>query len=207
MKTELPSEVLISRGARGFSLVEVTVAIGIFAFVIVGVLGLLPTATKLRADSAMETRAVMIAQQLFSYVESSGGSQSAGPGAGVTFSVNPVALRDGPALARNNTRTNINLLSPGGVVLGYQNRSSMPYYLFPTAAAWTNMPASVPGGKTTTDENEITIIARAWATNVPGDCSTNRVVVEVRSPASAPLTNNAGQINPSVRVLRFVKFF
>jgi type II secretory pathway pseudopilin PulG len=190
-------------------LVEVTVAVGLFAFVIVGILGLLPTATKLRSDSALETRAVMIAQQLYSFVESSGASQAAGPAAGVTFAVNPVALRDGPGLAANNTHTNINLLTPGGVVLGYQNRSSMPYYLFPAnqAAAWTNMPASVPGASTTTAENEITTLARVWATNVPGDCTPYRVIVEVRSPASVPLTNSTGQTNPLVRVVRFVRFF
>ena len=45
----------------GFSLVEVTIAIGIFAFVIVGILGLLPAGMRLRADSAADTRAVLIA--------------------------------------------------------------------------------------------------------------------------------------------------
>ena len=51
--------------SAGFSLVEVTVAIGIFAFVVVGVLGLLPTALRMRAESAQETRAVMIATGAF----------------------------------------------------------------------------------------------------------------------------------------------
>ncbi len=55
----------------GFSLVEVTVAIGIFAFVIVGILGLFPVALKQRSDSANETRAALVAKQVFESIESS----------------------------------------------------------------------------------------------------------------------------------------
>lgn len=55
----------------GFSLVEVTVAIAIFAFVIVGILGLFPVALKQSSDSALETRAAMVAKQLFESIDSS----------------------------------------------------------------------------------------------------------------------------------------
>jgi type II secretory pathway pseudopilin PulG len=207
--------VIQNRAARpsptaAFSLVEVTVAIGIFAFVMVAILGLFPTATKMRADSALETRAVMIAQQLFSYVEASGSAAASPDFSEVTFSVTDVAMRDGPALQPRNTRTNIDLLSnPGGVVIGYQNRSSMPYYFFGTtnAGAWTNMPSNVEGAETSTTENEITTLARLTAsTNTGSFCHQYRVMVEVRSPASAPLVLG-GQTNNSLRVVRFVKFF
>jgi type II secretory pathway pseudopilin PulG len=193
-----------------FSLVEVTIAIGIFAFVMVAILGLFPTATKMRADGALETRAVMIAQQLFSYVESAGSAAPIPGYAPIVFSVTNVALRDGPSLRPTNTRAEINLTNPGGVVVGYQNRSSMPYYFFGTnnPGAWTNMPANVEGAATTTAENEITILARVWATtNTGSDCHPYRVTVEVRSPASAPLTNSSGQTNPSLHVVQFVRFF
>lgn len=195
---------------EAFSLVEVTIAIGIFAFVMVGILGLFPTATKMRADSAVETRAVLIAQQLFSYVESAG-SGGAAPGfAPISFSVTNVAMRDGPALEPKNTRTNINLTNAGGIVVGYQNRSSMPYYFFGTTnpAAWTNMPGTVQGATTSTDDNEITTLARITAsTNTGSACHQYRVTVEVRSPANVPLTNSAGQTNPSLRIVKFVRFF
>jgi len=194
----------------GFSLVEVTVAIGLFAFVMVGILGLFPTANKMRADSALETRAVMIAQQLFSYVESADVTNSSGV---PRFSPTRVAVRDGPGFEVKNTRTNINLLSPGGVVLGYQNRSSMPYYFFGTtnAEAWTNMPSAVEGSATTTADNEITTLARVFAEPTSGTCHQYRVTVEVRSPAIAPLLINdgtpEGRTNPAVSIVRLVKFF
>ena len=54
-----------------FSLVEVTIAIGIFAFVIVGIMGLFPAALKQRSDAALETRAVMAAQQVFAGINGS----------------------------------------------------------------------------------------------------------------------------------------
>jgi type II secretory pathway pseudopilin PulG len=195
---------------NGFSLVEVTIAIGLFAFVMVGILGLFPTATKMRADSALETRAVMIAQQLFSYVESADVTNLSGS---PQFSVTKVAVRDGPAFDVKNTRTNLNLLNPGGVVLGYQNRSSMPYYFFGTtnAAAWTNMPSAVDGSTTTTADNEITTLARVFAEPTVGGCHRYRVTVEVRSPAIAPLLINdgtpGGRTNPGVSIVRLVKFF
>ena len=54
----------------GFSLVEVTIAIGIFAFVIVAILGLFPVALKQRSDSALETRGMLVAQQMLENIAS-----------------------------------------------------------------------------------------------------------------------------------------
>ena len=206
MQTDLPTNVVPARAADGFSLVEVTIAIGLFAFVMVGILGLFPTATRMRADSALETRAVMIAQQLYSYVEVSGVEEEY-PSFAVTFSVTNVALRDGPGLDEKNTRDGIDILKPGGVVLGYFNRSSMPYYFFDKPDAWTNMPPKVPDAEATTLQNEITTLARIFAEEIPSGCHKYRVVVEVRSPASAPLLTPAGTTNPAVRMARFVKHF
>lgn len=62
---------LVRGACAGFSLVEVTIAIGIFAFVIVGIMGLFPAALRQRGDAALETRAVMAAQQVFESVRSS----------------------------------------------------------------------------------------------------------------------------------------
>ena len=192
----------------GFSLVEVTIAIGLFAFVMVGILGLFPTATRMRADSALETRAVMIAQQLYSYVEVSE-IDARYPSLSPSFSVTNVALRDGPGLEEKNTRAGINILGNGGVVLGYFNRSSMPYYFFgkDSAADWTNMRTKVEEAEATTLQNEITTLARIYAEPVTSGCHKYRVVVEVRSPASAPLLTPAGTTNPAVRIARFVKHF
>jgi type II secretory pathway pseudopilin PulG len=151
----------------GFSLVEVTVAIGIFAFVVVGVLGLLPTAMKLRAESAQETRAVMIAQEMFSSVYSSS-------------SITNVILRDGPGLGSgNNQRLD---LTKQMFVLGYPVQTAVPYWLFRNnaASAWSNMPTEAA-------VNNIETMAKLSATNVPDVPGLYQVTVEVRSPASIPL--------------------
>ena len=54
------------RGASGgFSLVEIAVAVGLFAFGVVGVIGLFPAALAQRADAARDTRARIIAEDVF----------------------------------------------------------------------------------------------------------------------------------------------
>ncbi len=162
------------RGTAAFSLVEVTVAIGIFAFVAVGILGLLPAAMRLRAEAAQETRAVMIAQELFSAVMSSS-------------SLTNVIIRDGPALQpRNNTP--INLLNDT-VVVGYPTQTTVPYGLFASDRGYNPQTVwdtgALPGWAA---DNAISTLARLSATNVGANLYA--VTVEVRSPASLPSTNS-----------------
>ncbi len=56
---------------RGFSLVEIMIALGIFSFAAVAILGLLPLALHLARESQNETRAAHIANQIFSDLRSS----------------------------------------------------------------------------------------------------------------------------------------
>lgn len=160
----------------GFSLVEVTVAIGIFAFVIVGIIGLFPTALKIRAESALETRSSMIAQQLFSQVRSS-------------TSISNVVVRDGPALGSGNTKTT-NLLT-SIFVLGYQSGTTMPYWYFPSpGASWTNTGGADSDVRNAAASiNNINTLARLSATAVPGTKNLYQVNVDIRSPATLPLAN------------------
>jgi len=155
--------------AGGFSLVEVTVAIAIFAFVVVGILGLLPTAMKMRAESAQETRAVLIAQELLASVQ-------AAP------SLREVTLRDGPGLRPNNNQT-LDLTSQS-FVIGYPVQTTVPYWLFRTGAdaAWENMPREAAA-------NDIETMARLRTEPVAGVPDIRKVIVEVRSPASIPAAN------------------
>lgn len=178
-----------SGAAGAFSLVEVTIAIGIFAFVMVGIIGLFPTALKQRSQGAVETRSAMIAEQLFASVRT-----SLQPGAVITNpSLTNVILRDGPALVSDNSR-NVNLLDQNKpIVVGYQATTSMPYYLFEQSGskAWRDgIDETVtwePGRAYPPTANEINTLARIWATNIsPG---LFRVNVEVRSPAIAPLSS------------------
>jgi type II secretory pathway pseudopilin PulG len=55
----------------GFSLVEIAVAVGLFAFGVVGVIGLFPAAIAQRADASRDTRARLIAEQVFSALRGS----------------------------------------------------------------------------------------------------------------------------------------
>jgi prepilin-type N-terminal cleavage/methylation domain-containing protein len=160
----------------GFSLIEVTVAIGIFAFVAVGILGLLPAALKQRADSSRETRAVLIAEELFATLQAAN-------------SITNVVFRDGPKLEETNSQK-VNLLSADGVVVGYPPQTSVPFYLWggdrarDTAGAWVRgvlPPDALP--------NNIEALAKMSAAAVTNSPGLYRVTVEVRAPANVPLTN------------------
>lgn len=164
-----------SRPAGAFSLVEVTIAIGIFAFVIVGVMGLLPAGMRMRADAAADTRGVLISEELFAAVR-------AAP------SLGSVVVRDGPAmLARNNQTISI---TNNVVVVGYPSQTTVPYFLWggdrgagTPDSAWVQ--GQMPAGAVV---NAIDTLARLSATNLGGGLY--RVNVEVRAPASIPLANS-----------------
>jgi Tfp pilus assembly protein PilV len=60
-----------------FSLIEVVIALGIIAFAIVAIVGMLPVALKSSQDSMRETDATLIAQRIFSELKTgSGGNRS-----------------------------------------------------------------------------------------------------------------------------------
>jgi type II secretory pathway pseudopilin PulG len=175
-----------ARGAGGFSLVEVTVAIGIFAFVAVGILGLLPAALKQRADSSREVRAVMIAEELFTALQASP-------------SISNVIVRDGPGLKAGNN-ISINLSGGSNVVVGYPAQTSVPWFLWERRRnvgdpddAWLKgqlHPGAVANG--------IDTLARISATNIPGSPGLYQVWVEVRSPANVPLLTGTRTNTPPV---------
>jgi type II secretory pathway pseudopilin PulG len=164
--------------AAGFSLVEVTVAIGIFAFVVVGVLGLLPTALKMRAESAQETRAVLIATELFSSLQASGGAS-----AGI--------LRDGPGLtADENVSPPVDLRNET-VMLGYPPQTTVPYFLWHSSRGMN--PRQVwETGELRADAvaNDIQTLALLSGEAVPGNPNLVRVTCQVRTPANMALANS-----------------
>jgi type II secretory pathway pseudopilin PulG len=164
------------RGAGGFSLVEVTVAIGIFAFVAVGVLGLLPTALKQREASALEARAVLIANELFSGVRAA------------PSPTNVSQLRDGPGHSDKGNFFPPEDLTQGPTVLGYPASSSVPLF---AAAQNSHTSADADAlwkGTSFPDEARANNIS-SWAKLEGERISPNlyRLTVEVRTPASAPL--------------------
>lgn len=60
------------RSERGFSLVEVTLALGIIAFALVGIMAMFPVAINSARESQQETRATFIAQALFADLQTGG---------------------------------------------------------------------------------------------------------------------------------------
>jgi len=154
----------------------VTIAIGIFAFVVVGIMGLLPAGLKMRAESSAETRGVLIAEELFAAVRAA-------------TNLSTVVVRDGPALQlRNNQPVN---LKAEKVVIGYPSQTTVPYFLWGGSrgagspdSAWIQ--GQMPPGAVA---NAIETLAQLSATNIGG--SLYRVTVEVRAPASVPLTPNS----------------
>jgi type II secretory pathway pseudopilin PulG len=173
-----------SRHAKaGFSLVEVTVAIGIFAFVVVGILGLLPAGMRLQQESAAESRALMIAEELMASVDASP-------------SLRQVVVRDGPALqSRNNSVVDV---ISGPVVLGYPARTSVPFGLWHPSRS--NSPEDVWDGgilPTWAIDNDIQTLSRLSATQVsPG---LYQVRIEVRAPANVPANNTTPTVFTTYR--------
>jgi hypothetical protein len=160
--------------------VEVTVAIGIFAFVVVGILGLLPAGMKLRAESAQETRAVLISQELFSAVRAA-------------QNLSYVILRDGPGLSSRNNEPEDLLAGP--VVIGYPSQTTVPYGMFSTRRGFDPDEIWESGQLPSwAQDNDIATLARLSAEELPGRPNLYQVTVQVRAPANLSLTNSRPSI-------------
>lgn len=170
----LPRHRRAFRRSGAFSLVEVAIAIGIFAFVVVGVMGLLPAGLRMRADSAAETRGVLISEELFA-------------AARAATNLSSVVVRDGPGLKPGNNRT-IDITARESV-LGYPSQTSVPFWSFDSnpGSSWTNAGGS-DAEVTRSSANAIDTLARLRATRIAPRLY--NVTVEVRAPASLPLANS-----------------
>lgn len=143
---------------RGFSLVEITIALGIVAFALVAIMGLFPVAMKNATESQVETRATFIAQSIFSDLE-------AGPSATNTF------LATGPDWSNSGSRQVVNLSANGTYYVAYSEEGK-PIGA-PTAAAFDTGGGGNYGAR-------VMIARDSVITNL------SRVEVQVESPLSAP---------------------
>ncbi len=175
--TKIPKIVRVNN-AMGFSLVEITIAIGLFAFVAVAILSLFSVALKSRADSSLETRSAMIAQEVFSNIKMSGGLERS-------------IFRDGPALqARNNQL--VDFTRAQSVVLGFVSDTTVPFGL------WHSSRGQDPKFLWETGKlepwaqaNQIQTLAYVHATPVPASGGRlYQLTCEVRTPAALPLTKS-----------------
>jgi len=173
-RTTLGFQKVRGRLGLGFSLVEIVVAMGIFAFAAVAILGLYSVALKTRADSTLETRSAIIADEVFNVIAMSGG-------------LGGVLFRDGPALQpRNNQRVNLS----GGekVLLGFVGGTTVPFGLWHSARGQDPQKVWENG---VTDSwafsNGIELVALVWATPLPSGVGLYKVNCSVRTPATLPL--------------------
>jgi Tfp pilus assembly protein PilV len=165
--------------ASAFSLVEVVIAIGIFAFVIVGIVGLFPAALRIRAESSLDTRSAMIAQQIMAAVDTSP-------------SLTNVVIPTGTYVGNPATKTN-NLLSASfPTVLGYQALSTLPYWIYQTSpnASWSNVAAGDTEVANSTRQNSIDTMVRVTASTNNLSNNLAQITVEVRSPAALAASNS-----------------
>jgi len=157
----------LSADHEGFSLVEVTIAIGLFAFVIVGIMGLFPAALRQRADAALETRGVLVAQQAF------GGILAANSVTNAVSSDYSIKW-DVPAGDRSNPSLR-DLRS--GVVLGFSENGTTVNHIFDSINSWSGLDVGPPAQR-------ITAKALVVASNIaPGLYS---VRVDFGYPANLP---------------------
>jgi hypothetical protein len=131
----------------------------------------------MRAESAQETRAVLIATELFSSLQASGGAT-----AGI--------LRDGPGLTpNNNVYPPVNLRSET-IMLGYPPQTTVPYFM------WHSSRGSNPNQVWETGRlesgavnNDIQTLALLTGEPVAGNPNLVRVTCQVRAPANTALAN------------------
>ena len=158
-------------GPAGFSLVEVTIAIGLFAFVLVGILGLYPAALRQRADAALELRSALIAQQV---VEGIRAANSVTGALGSDYSIKWDTADKNPS--------RLDYLQ--GQVLGFSENGTTVNHIFDSTNAWVNTDIGPP-------EQRITTKALVVTSNVsPGLYA---VTLHVGHPANLPADKRRSQ--------------
>jgi prepilin-type N-terminal cleavage/methylation domain-containing protein len=148
---------------HGFSLVEVSIAIGIFAFVVVGIFSMFPLGMRQQASSAQEALGVQTARQVMASIEAAPNLSN----------VNLVVGSSGP---NSVVFSNANLVT-APVFLGLGSAGPMPIMSL-VPAAWT-IPVADPN---------IQSVVRIAATHVPGFPHLYRISVDLAHPAG---TTNA----------------
>lgn len=158
-----------------FSLVEVTLALGVMAFALVGIMAMFPMAMQAARESQQETRATFISQAIFSDLSS-----------GTNASARQLAI--GTNLTSAQDRLAVNLASASQIVLGF-DEDGLPVGTN-SASGFTSgiqNPRWVYAAQVTISTNNL----------IPG---LSRVEVEVTAPAAAARTNRTSY--PFITLLR-----
>ena len=129
------ADLAFPRAVGGFSLVEVTIAIGIFTFVIVAILGLFPVALRQRSDAATETRAVLIAQQVFGGIQANSLTNALCSDYSIKWDA-----------SKNPSLQNLT----NGLVLGFSDKGTTVNHIFSGTSAWDSTDVGPPAQSITT---------------------------------------------------------
>jgi uncharacterized protein (TIGR02598 family) len=148
---------------RGFSLIEVTLALGVIAFALVAIMGLFPVAMKSATESQRETRATFIAQSVFADV----GSGTSPTNTFIAIGTNFQHSSGRVAVNLKNGATNYLAFSEEGTPLGTLTASEFQNSIVTANSAYG---------------------AAVFVTQDATFSNLTRVEVQVEAPAAAPRT-------------------
>jgi len=163
-----------ARRRAGFSLVEVTIALGLFAFVVVGIIGLFPAALAQRSDAARETRARLIAEQIF---EGLSASQQRWIDPGDFFLPPLISMGEDDTSEVNQLRRRGSGDFP--FVLGYGEMGTAAVRVIDGRKVWDN---GVTGG----EEGDSYFLALVDRQDAPATPGLHKIIVQVGFPATLP---------------------
>ncbi len=147
-----------------FSLIETVVAIGIFSFVIVGIIGLFPAGMRRQSEAAAETRARIIAESIFDCIKASDSLANCKI---------PVEIGTPNLQFRNHIQ---------GTLLGFGQDGTGINYAWDSGSLGDWDSANIPANQ------NITTKARVRAVAVPNMPNLYTVTVDVGTPANLPAT-------------------
>jgi len=146
-------------------LIEVVLALGVIAFALVGIMGLFPVAMKSAQESQRETRATLIAKQIFSDLRVASGT-------------NRIVVRGPSATNPAHLITNFSLAANTNLVLSYDADG-----LGRTDQVSTN---AFHNGVV-----DVGFLMRLSVDTNTGVANLSRVQATVEAPAAAPSTNRS----------------
>jgi len=151
--------------SRAFSLVEVVLALGVIAFALVGIMGLFPVAMRSAQESQRETRATLIAQQIFSDLRAFTGT-------------NRLIVRGPSAADASSLITNFSLAGNTNFFLSYDANGIGRTDQISTGAFSGSIPDAAFLANVVVDTN----------TGIP---NLSRIQATVEAPAAAPSANRS----------------
>lgn len=155
---------------KAFSLIEIVLALGVIAFALVGIMGLFPVAMKSAQESQRETRATLIAQQIFADLRVlSGTNRMLVRGPNIVTGINATN-------ATNATNFNLSQNTTAFLAYGADGRG-LAYPV--TASSFSN---SLP---------DAAFLASIASDTNTGVSNLTRVQATIETPASAPSTNRS----------------